>query len=205
LSTEPAAKTARRTRLTSERESEILQATLDLLEEVGYQGLTMPAVAHRARCSTATIYRQWQGKSGLVIAALQANRSGPPPGPDTGSLRGDLVAMIRDLPNVAESELALMAALAHASLRDQNLADAMRLELSGPAKSPLDHAIDRAVARGEIRPTAEVRRYAHHVLLSIAMARHLIEGERPDLDYLVGFVDSVLVPMLLAAPSEAAR
>jgi AcrR family transcriptional regulator len=194
---------ARRSRLTTARESEILKATLELLEEVGYQGLTMPAVASRARCSTATIYRQWQGKSGLVIAALGAHRKGPPPGPDTGSLRGDLVAMISELPNFAESEVALMAGLAHASLRDENLADAMRVELSGPANTPLDQAIDRAVARGESRPTEEVRRYAHHVMLSIAMARHLIEGKRPDLDYLVGFVDCVLLPVLETPPSEA--
>lgn len=193
----------RRSRLTTARENEILKATLELLEEVGYQGLTMPAVASRARCSTATIYRQWQGKSGLVIAALRAHRSGPPPGPDTGSLRGDLVAMIGGLPNFAESEVALMAAVAHASLSDENLADAMRVELSGAANTPLDHAIDRAVARGESRPTAEVRRYAHHVLLSIAMARHLIEGKRPDLEYLVGFVDCVLLPVLETRPGEA--
>ena len=203
MSAKPASQAERRTRLTPDREREILKATLELLEEVGYQGLTMPAVASRARCSTATIYRQWQGKSGLVIAALQAQRQGPPPGPDTGSLRGDLVAMIGDLPNIAESELALMAGLAHASLRDENLADAMRIELSGPAKSPLDHAIDRAVARGEISPTPEVRRYAHHVLLSIAMARHLVEGKRPDLDYLVGFVDAVLLPVLESRTVDA--
>ncbi|GHF05344.1 TetR/AcrR family transcriptional regulator [Pseudolysinimonas yzui] len=199
----PDATAARRTRLTTARESEILKATLELLEEVGYQGLTMPAVASRARCSTATIYRQWQGKSGLVIAALEAHRSGPPPGPDTGTLRGDLVAMISDVPNIAESELALMAALAHASLRDESLAEAMRIELSGAAKSPLDHAIDRAVARGDINPTDEVRRYAHHILLSIAMARHLIEGQRPDLEYLTRFVDCVLLPVLQAPASDA--
>ena len=204
MTTKPGSKAVRRTRLSADREAEILTATLALLEEVGYQGLTMPAVAGRARCSTATIYRQWQGKSGLVIAALKSHRAGPPPGPDTGSLRGDLIAMISDIPNIAESELALMAALAHASLRDESLADAMRVDLSGPARSPLDHAIDRAVERGEIRPTADVRRYAHHVLLSISMARHLIEGKRPDLEYLVGFVDTVLLPVL-ETPSPEGR
>jgi AcrR family transcriptional regulator len=203
MSAKPALSAERRSRLTAAREREILKATIELLEDVGYQGLTMPAVAGRARCSTATIYRQWNGKSGLVIAALQVHRTGPPPGPDTGSLRGDLIAMISDLPNVGESELALMAAIMHASLSDESLAEAMRVELSGPAKSPLDHAIDRSVDRGEIHPTPEVRRYAHHVLLSIAMARHLVEGKRPDLDYLVGFVDAVLLPVLETGSVEA--
>lgn len=200
MSAKPASKADRRTRLTADREGEILKATLELLEESGYQGLTMPAVASRARCSTATIYRQWDGKSGLVIAALRAQRTGPPPGLDTGSLRGDLVALISDLADIAESELALMAALAHASLRDQSLADAIRAEFSAPTGSPLDRAIERAVERGDILPTAEARRYAHHVLLSIGMARHLVEGKRADRDYLVGFVDAVLLPVLERTP-----
>jgi AcrR family transcriptional regulator len=194
---------ARHSRLTADRESEILRATIKLLGELGYEGLTMPAVARLARCSTATIYRQWNGKSGLVIAALQAHRSGPPPTPSTGSLRGDLLAVISDLADIAEPELALMAALAHASLRDQSLADAMRVQLSGPAVTPLDLAIERATERGEILPTAKVRQYAHHVLLSISLARHLAEGKSPDREYLVGFVDDVLLPMLESRKPEA--
>lgn len=197
MSAQAATNDSRRSRLTADRENEILRATIELLAELGYEGLTMPAVASRARCSTATIYRQWNGKSGLVVAALRAHRSGPPSGKSTGSLRGDLLEVVGDLAGIADPELALMAALAHASLRDQSLADAMRVELSGPAVTPLDRAIERAQERGEIVPTAEVRRYAHHILLSISLARHLAEGVGPDRDYLVGLVDDVLLPMLL--------
>lgn len=187
-----------RSRLTPERESEILAVALELLEDVGYQGLTMPAVAQRARCSTATIYRRWGGRSGLVLAALRADRPHPAAEPDTGSLRGDLVAMVEELAQVAESQIALMAALVHASIRDEDLAAAMRAELSTPAGAPFDRILDRAVARGEIELTPDVRRYCHHVMLTSTMAAHMVEGARPDRDYLVGFVDAVLIPTLFA-------
>lgn len=189
---------ARHSRLTAEREAQILAAVLETLADVGYQGLTMPAVAHRAQCSTATIYRRWGGKAGLVIAALRADRPTATHGPDTGSLREDLVAMVSELAEVADSQVALMAALAHASIRDEELATTMREQLTGPAGAPLDEVLDRAVARGEISLTTEVRHYCHLVMISVMVSGHLVEGSQPDRDYLVGFVDAVLVPALNA-------
>ncbi|MBP3035394.1 TetR/AcrR family transcriptional regulator [Arthrobacter sp. zg-ZUI100] len=187
----------RHSRLSPHREAEILAETLGLLEEVGYEGLAMPAVAKRARCSTATIYRQWHGKPGLVMAALRSHSQlAEPSDLDTGTLRGDLVAVMEQIAHVAESEMTLLAALAHASMRDEALAETMREQLSAPAGSPLDRAIDRAVARREISVDASVRRYCHHVFLSIPLAKHLAEGTFPDREYLVGFVDTVLVPVL---------
>jgi len=186
----------RRIRLTPERETEILDTVLELLEEVGYQGLSMPVVAERARCSTATIYRRWGGKAGLVLAALHSDRPVPPRGPDTGSLRGDLVALVTELSLVAESRAALMAALVHASMRDDDLAAAMRAELAAPAGWPLDAILDRAIARGDAAVTAEVRRYCHHLMIAIPMAGHLVDGAQPDRDYFVDFVDAVLIPVL---------
>lgn len=185
-----------RSKLTTDREGEILGATLELLEEVGYQDLTMSAVAERARCSTATIYRQWSGKPGLVIAALRFHRLSPPPDVDTGTLRGDLITMTTHLGAIAEDEVALMTALAHASMRDEGLAQMMRTELSDPAEAQLDRIIDRAVARREIEVDGTIRRYTRHVLLSLSTAPHLGEGARLDGDYLAGFVDTVLLPVL---------
>ena len=191
------AERARHSRLSPAREKEILDAALGLLEEVGYEALAMPAVAKRAKCSTATIYRQWQGKPGLVMAALRSHsQMGEPTDVDSGTLRGDLVAIVEQIARVAESEMTLLAALAHASMRDDALAETMREQLSAPADSPLDQAIDRAVARGEISADASVRRYCHHVFLSIPLAKHLVEGTFPDREYFVGFVDTILVPAL---------
>lgn len=112
-------------RLSEPRKREIYEAVLELLCEVGYQGLSMPALAARAR-SPATIYRQWQGKAGLVIAALINRQPELAADVDTGSLAGDLYALVRRLPDVASGEIELMAALAHAAMREEDVAKAMR-------------------------------------------------------------------------------
>ena len=70
-----------RPRVAGDREDEILDATLDLLLDVGYDRLTMDAVARRARASKATLYRRWDDKPSLVVDAMvrakQAPRSRP--------------------------------------------------------------------------------------------------------------------------------
>lgn len=74
----------------------ILRAALDELRAVGYQNVTMEAVAARARTSKPVLYRRWPNRAELVVAALRHDRpllSGPVP--DTGSLRGDVLALLR--------------------------------------------------------------------------------------------------------------
>lgn len=105
---------------------------LQLLREVGYEALTLQAVASRGRCSTATLYRQWQGKPKLVVAALQHQRIQPVPAEldaHTGSLR----EMVRRVRRAAPPEHQLVAELSHASLGDPELATAMREQFTKPA------------------------------------------------------------------------
>ena len=65
----------------------------DLLLEVGYDRLTLDAVARRARASKATLYRRWEGKPSLVVDAMVRAKQAPHVEEhDTGSLRGDLVS-----------------------------------------------------------------------------------------------------------------
>src|SRR5215510_11285478 len=80
-----------RPRIEGDREQEILDATLQVLAESGYDRLTMDAVAAKAKASKATLYRRWTNKVSLVIEALQHDK-GAPAVPDTGSLREDLRA-----------------------------------------------------------------------------------------------------------------
>ena len=70
----------------------ILDATMAILLEEGYPGLTIDGVAARAKVGRPTIYRRWPSKPALVIAAL-ARSTGLAPAPDTGSLRDDLIAV----------------------------------------------------------------------------------------------------------------
>lgn len=189
-------------RLSVPREREIYDAVIELLREQGYQGMSLPAVAARARCSTATIYRQWQGKVGLVVAALASRRPWLPADVDTGSLRGDLHAFVRRLPEVASGETELMAALAHAAIRDEDVAKAMREEVAAPAGAMIERILERAVARGEIAPDNRARGYCQHMMMSIAISRQIIEGMSPDEAYLGAFIDAVLVPALTEGASE---
>src|SRR5579863_5183615 len=77
------------------REQAILDAAIDLLAEVGYEAMSIEAVAVRAKSSKATIYRRWPGKAELVADAIR-RRTEPTLAdlPDTGSLRGDLLALV---------------------------------------------------------------------------------------------------------------
>ena len=77
-----------RPRVEGDREQEILGATLEVLADVGYDRLTMDAVAAKAKASKATLYRRWTNKVSLVIEALQHTK-GPHETPDTGSSRPD--------------------------------------------------------------------------------------------------------------------
>src|SRR3990170_4095168 len=80
------------------RDAYILEAALEVLAETGYDGMTIDMVAARARAGKATLYRRWPSKAELVIdavACLKKDDYHPANLPDTGTLRGDLVAMIK--------------------------------------------------------------------------------------------------------------
>ena len=79
------------------RDGVIRAAILRLLAEVGYGALTMDAVASEAGVGKATIYRRWRTKQDLVVDTISdLNRAEAAP-PDTGSLEGDLRAMLHSL------------------------------------------------------------------------------------------------------------
>ncbi|MEV4019477.1 TetR/AcrR family transcriptional regulator [Nonomuraea angiospora] len=188
---------ARRTRLSPEREAELYAAVVELLREVGYEALTMPAVAARTRSSTATLYRQWGGKPGLVLAALR--HSQPPPDAlnvDTGTLRGDLQEMARLVSSVAPVERELMAGLSHAALGDPRLAQSMREQFAKPAQEALERMLRRAVDRGEIPADTPARAYCAHLLIAVSLIHPMLEARPLGKDDLLDFVDAVMLPAL---------
>src|SRR5690349_6298758 len=109
--------TACRSRITPEREAELYEAVLVLLRDVGYDAITMDAVAARTHSSKATLYRQWGGKAELVAKAVRHNKPGIAGlgEIDTGSLRGDMHALTRRSDDCEmEQNSALMRGLAMA-------------------------------------------------------------------------------------------
>ena len=95
MATHPGAATRRRgTKL----EAAILEAAWDELTEVGYPALTMEGVAARAKTSRAVLYRRWPNRPELMVAALGHHAAVTPIGvPDTGTLRGDLLVLLRHM------------------------------------------------------------------------------------------------------------
>jgi AcrR family transcriptional regulator len=187
----------RRPRMTPEREAELLVAAVDVLREVSYDELSMDMVAARARCSKATLYRLWPGKPQLVAAALYATRPMKPEEIDTGTLRGDLLAIAQLLGPSGEKDVPLFAALGHAVLTDENLADAVRQTLVEPWFADLTAVVGRAVERGELSRRPSATDFLPQILLSVMLTRPMFEGVPADADYLTRCVDHALLPALL--------
>ncbi|WP_328913905.1 MULTISPECIES: TetR/AcrR family transcriptional regulator [unclassified Streptomyces] len=188
---------ARRTRLTPERERELYEAVVGLLREVGYEALTMDAVAARTRSSKATLYRQWKGKPELVATALRHLKPVSPADIDTGSLVGDLheIVSCHDA-NEVKRDQELMRGLAHAAFQNEDLFRALRELLIEPELQSFRDLVQRAVDRGELAADNPARDLVPHMLFGGALARPIIEGIDPDPEYSHRYIDAVVIPAL---------
>jgi AcrR family transcriptional regulator len=133
----------------------ILDATLGLLVEVGYSGLTVEGIAQRAGVGKATIYRRWPSKLPLVIEAFGQLPSLEEV--DTGDLASDIEQMLRSYLRAYHGTPlgAVMPSLAGELPHNPEL-----MELFAPVvktrRQPLIHALERAAARGEIPPDTDL-------------------------------------------------
>ncbi|GAA3999683.1 TetR/AcrR family transcriptional regulator [Streptomyces marokkonensis] len=188
---------ARRSRITPEREAELYEAVLDLLREVGYDALTMDAVAARTRSSKATLYRQWGGKAELVVKAVRHNKPGEIGEVDTGTLRGDLHALIaHDDDCTMEQNSALMRGLAMALHQNPDLRQAFREQLIEPEMVALRGLLERAVDRDEIRPDCPALDFLVPMLVGGFATRALLEDQPPTKAFLTSYIDAVILPAL---------
>jgi AcrR family transcriptional regulator len=184
-----------RIRLGEGRQQEIMQAAYDILAEVGYAGLRFDAVAARAKTSKATLYRHWPTKAELVAEAVRCCKGSASKIPDTGSLRGDLFALLRGMADaMAGEDGPLLAGLVMAMRSDPELAAEMRSLTS--AKSAMGQEIcDRAIARGEMpdgRDPGLIEEIGPPLLFMQSFAR----GEPLDEPFIEHIVDDILLPLL---------
>lgn len=187
-----------RSRLTPERETELFNAVLDLLCEVGYDALTMDAVAARTRSSKATLYRQWQGKPELVARALRHCKPVSTADIDTGSLRGDFAELVHraDDAGQMEKDAALMRGLGMAIHGNPDLHQALREVLLDPEVTGLNAMLKRAIDRGEIAADCPALEFAPHMIVGALIARQLIEDRSADAAFLSSYLDAVVFPAL---------
>jgi len=183
-----------RPRVEGEREDEILDATVELLMEVGYDRLTMDAVARKARASKATLYRRWETKPSLVVEALvRAKESPHPVDHDTGSLRSDLLATFCGHEGLSGNATGVMGAVLTALSTDPEFAQEFRAKFIVP-KLELSNAIyERAKARGEIPVDIDVEMMSP-ALAGILLHRAFILGIPPDDATIERVVDHVILP-----------
>jgi AcrR family transcriptional regulator len=180
------------------REQAILAAVIGLLGEAGFEAMTMDAVAARAHASKTTIYRRWPGKPELVRAAVDEYLTGRLlSAADTGSLRGDLLAVMRAMPgHLTEEFLAMMSGLTHAMRQDHELAAVIRSHLVG--EDPVAGVIiGRAAGRGEVPGSAraELARLAHEVI-EAQLFRQMMTGAPLDRAFAEHVVDDLVLPVL---------
>jgi AcrR family transcriptional regulator len=188
----------------SRSDAAICDATLALLAEVGYDRMSMDAVAARAHASKATIYRHWPGKQELVLDALRSRVSAHCAAVDTGTLRGDLVATIRAMADQVGAEDAdLMAGVLRAMRATPEIGDCLRGQVFESKGDALRTVVERAVARGELPPQADAA-LAHEVAGAMWAQRVLVVGGAVDDEFIAHVTDDVLVPLLSSGrPSPA--
>ncbi|GAA1700893.1 TetR/AcrR family transcriptional regulator [Microbacterium sediminicola] len=179
------------------RDADILEATLEVLAEHGYDGMTIDMVAAHAGAGKATVYRRWPSKADLVIDAVACMKMRDidlENLPDTGSLRGDLVALVRapELPE-AERKMRVMGGVISLMSREPELAQAVYSAILAPRITINRALLQRAKERGEIRQDADVDKLA---ALAPAMTafRTLAERKPVDRAFLLSLIDDVVLP-----------
>ncbi len=179
------------------RRQAILDAAIALLMEVGYDRMSMDALAERARAGKATIYRHWAGKAEVVVEAVRCRKcddfSAPP---DTGSVRGDLLAALNhSRESFTEEDSSLLIGMVSAMAHDQELADLMRQQIFEAKQGLFDDIVARAVQRGE-PVSMSAAPIANEVSSALFLNRVAMGGGEIDEEFVLHMVDDVILPLL---------
>lgn len=179
----------------SARESELLAITLNLLQEHGYDRLTVDAVAAGARASKATVYRRWPSKAELVLAAFTEGVRQVVVAPDTGSLREDLLVLGTLVRAQAELHASTISAVLSELPRNPALSEVLQQEFIEQRREVINQVFNQAVDRGEI-DSAAISDDIWDVLPGYLVFRFLMPGRPPTDGTVRELVDDVIIPGL---------
>lgn len=162
-----------------------------VLGRAGFAGLTVDAVAAEAGVGKATIYRRWASKEGLVLDAVR-EATAPVTVPDTGTLKGDLVAFLDVVLGHlgAADARRIIPGLAAAAADDP----ALRAELAafaGERRAHVAAAVRRAVARGEVSEAVDVD-VVVELLVGPVIYRVAVLGDAPLAGEVAAMVDHLV-------------
>jgi len=180
------------------RDAVILESTLAVLAELGYEGMTIDLVAAHAGMARATVYRRWPTKVDLVVDAVTRLSQGDADVaqlPDTGTLRGDLLAMIRPFDDAQQQvRIQAMVSLVAVARSDHRLAEIAKDAGIGPWIHASRVLIQRAVDRGEYPPPADPDTLAEVIpMLCVSRALQRLPITR---EFSIGLIDGVILPAL---------
>jgi AcrR family transcriptional regulator len=176
-----------------EADRAILAATLDLLAERGLAAMSIEEIAARAGVGKATIYRRWPSKGLLALDAFVTSFSELQPLPDTGTLRGDLIAALTLwIRAVTQTSMGpMLTGLIAESQHDPGLRAAWRDRVLEPLRHQHRIMLNRAIARGEI-PASVDREVVLDLFFGAALHRLLL-GHLPLTDEFIGEVVDVVL------------
>ncbi|MER5343578.1 TetR/AcrR family transcriptional regulator [Streptomyces mirabilis] len=185
-------------------ERAILDAALEQLSTVGWNGLTMEGVAARAQTGKAAVYRRWPSKEDLVADALKAGLPSLTEVPDLGSVRDDLLELCRQ---VREAMYSQPGFALRSVLHECDVAQAERFQglivggVIEPTKHLLREIVHRGIEREEVRPDA-ANSYVFDVIPAMMMYRSKVcasEWSERDLEEMI---DQLMVPLLRRAGAD---
>jgi len=179
----------------SPRETELLDVTLELLQEHGYERLTIDAVAAMARASKATVYRRWPSKAELVLAAFIEGVRQIALHPNTGTLRGDLLQLGEACREQASDQAGTIRAVLVETSRHPALNEALQNQFLDQRKALIHEILRDAVDRGEIDATV-ISDELWDVLPGYLIFRIVMPSRPPTQETVRALVDDVLIPSL---------
>ena len=184
------------------RDQAILEAALELTAEVGYDRVSMDALAARAHVGKPTIYRRWPGgKPEILVEAIRARRTQTFALPDTGTLRGDLVAVVRARAADLRENSELAAGLTSRMRANAELAEIFREHIVEDERERFRSIVARAADRGELA-SGSVTHLFPDVAPALVYTRLVLLGDPVDDAFVDELVDRVLLPILTNPPKD---
>lgn len=185
------------------RDDALCQAALELLAEVGYDRLTIDAVAARAGAGKATCYRRWAGKAELTVDAIGRMKAQPEL-PDTGTLRGDLVELTCHFHDTEDAAFRtdVQAGLVSGLVRDAKLREVFAEQFIAPRKAVFRTVFQQAVERGEIAPVPNYELLSD-VVPSMVFHRMIMTGKAPDPEFVQTIIDQIVLPLTAKNPNQS--
>lgn len=187
-----------RRRMTPEREAEIYAVVLRIIQEGGYEALTLDRLAAHTRCSKATLYRRWSGKPDLVVSAIRHEMPDEIHTIDTGSLLGDLRALTTpEGDDTVYRRSALLRSVAVAARENPALLQAVHGNLLAPPAAALRRMVQHAVDRGEVDQNCPALAFVPTMLFGAVIVHDLFHDQAPAPATLASCITAVVLPALL--------